>query len=478
MADKPKPHFFFAQTQSATPSPTSSTRHRSHFSHDFALSRQTSRSSHHGHGSTHPRLGSGLIEHGRGAGSAESLKRFRTWSSSDMESQMGGPHGPAPVGPAPYFNTNVSPDACASISQAECLDAVMEIHRILYLGQDGTEERVWDDKVQQVRGLLSNCFEQDCVYDTPLSRVSSRSSLLSHFALLHLCSTLYLPSLTPASLVLHARHVTSALMKRVTGIERVDKNEKPSDLAKTDYGLEEVWLGLPEPERLSKGAEGWWRLWEVRADCREIGEMECYDGYHLAMVDQIISLHLLPSLARRMPESYASTPLLSPSPIATPNSLPAMPSASFPSRLATAMLSELEVILHWELPVTTFVELNEVGKATYIRDKVDLRDAVEAVVPFAKRFGWLTRCVSGMMSSLVGDIVLGSAGTAPLTGDRAEAAVVGAYKTEEADIGGQAFEKEQEAVRGGLDNTLGLENVGSTPSIAHAPDVDPEAAPF
>jgi hypothetical protein len=29
-----------------------------------------------------------------------------------------------------------------------------------------------------------------------------------------------------------------------------------------------------------------WKLWEVRAECLEIGGMECYDGYHLGMIEQ------------------------------------------------------------------------------------------------------------------------------------------------------------------------------------------------
>jgi hypothetical protein len=36
----------------------------------------------------------------------------------------------------------------------------------------------------------------------------------------------------------------------------------------------------------AKPAKGWWQLWEVNADCKEIGGMECYDGIHLAMIEQ------------------------------------------------------------------------------------------------------------------------------------------------------------------------------------------------
>jgi hypothetical protein len=32
--------------------------------------------------------------------------------------------------------------------------------------------------------------------------------------------------------------------------------------------------------------EGWWKLWDVSAECRDIGCMECYEGYHIALIDQ------------------------------------------------------------------------------------------------------------------------------------------------------------------------------------------------
>lgn len=59
-------------------------------------------------------------------------------------------------------------------------------------------------------------------------------------------------------------------------------------------GAEEEWLGLDPAVSVSKAhkhrptehEEGWWKLWDVSADCREIGGMECYDGYHLALIDQ------------------------------------------------------------------------------------------------------------------------------------------------------------------------------------------------
>lgn len=50
---------------------------------------------------------------------------------------------------------------------------------------------------------------------------------------------------------------------------------------------------------------------------------------------------------------------------------------------------------------------NLVGKATRIRDVVDVRDAIETFVPFAKRVGWLTRRLAGIATSTLGAIALG-----------------------------------------------------------------------
>ena len=29
-----------------------------------------------------------------------------------------------------------------------------------------------------------------------------------------------------------------------------------------------------------------WKLWEVGAECKEIGGLECYDGYHVGLIEQ------------------------------------------------------------------------------------------------------------------------------------------------------------------------------------------------
>lgn len=46
------------------------------------------------------------------------------------------------------------------------------------------------------------------------------------------------------------------------------------------------------------------------------------------------------------------------------------------------------------------------GKATRVKDVIDVRDVVETFVPFAKRIGWLTRRVSGLLTSTLGSIAL------------------------------------------------------------------------
>lgn len=70
------------------------------------------------------------------------------------------------------------------------------------------------------------------------------------------------------------------------------------------------------------------------------------------------------------------------------------------------MLREFDFLLHWDLPISTIVEFNEVGKATHVRDVVDVQDVIDTFVPFAKRFSWLSRRVAGLVTSTVGSIAL------------------------------------------------------------------------
>ena len=172
------------------------------------------------------------------------------------------------------------------------------------------------------------------------------------------------------------------------------------------------------------------------------------DGYHLAMIDQYvlswidlineradamhstISLTLFPSLSKRRTTdsllSYSPSFSTLPSLDGEPGSISSQSSPSFLSRLIGALAEEFDYFLHWDLPLSTIVEFNEVGqysfllgncichptdahhlgKATHVRDVVDVRDVIETFVPLAKRVGWITRRLTGMFSSTVGSVVM------------------------------------------------------------------------
>ncbi|ADV25427.1 Hypothetical Protein CGB_M0370C [Cryptococcus gattii WM276] len=482
-----QPRFFFPPISVGSSSPATL-----NLATGSALSRQTSRSSHHGHGQSegsghrrrvsygreqlHSRLGSGIL-FGAARNSTDSLdsdgrefqiqEALKTSITLDKDPQQ-----VIAIQPRLQETPRVtSPNP----TEMDIIDALTDIHHILYFGEEFLDkegsDKGWEQKIEGLRNVLEQYFESDCVYDTPLVRLTSRSSLLSHFALLHLLSTLSLPSLTPSAVIRHARSLTSALMLRLVGVT-------PKDV---DPAFR------PHKDAIGERS-GWWRLWEVRAECSEIGEMESYDGYHLAMIDHIISLHLLPSVTRPLssesttPSSLSlSSPLSTPSPSSAhlPGVLSSLPAPSFARRLVGTLANELDLVLKWELPLTTVVEINEVGKATYIRDIVDLRDAVETFLPFAKRFAWLTRSLAGIMSSVLGDIVIRS--TLPNREERIEATI----DTETVQTGqrtgeyiGKSSSRERSKPRksgqvGERENSLGLENLGSESRMA--PDVDDEA---
>jgi len=51
------------------------------------------------------------------------------------------------------------------------------------------------------------------------------------------------------------------------------------DRMKGKEKMDHEWFGLPgqnQEKTLKHNNDGWWRLWDVSADCREIGGMECY----------------------------------------------------------------------------------------------------------------------------------------------------------------------------------------------------------
>jgi hypothetical protein len=196
------------------------------------------------------------------------------------------------------------------------MDALVEIHRVLYRGREDMDTEVygqeeartlkWDEQGKEVKRVVERWFEGDCrefeiictghsvneekirtdeaEYDHPLAQVSSRDSLLTHFVLLHLVSTLYLPSITPSALVQHARGLTSGLKSRVLGEEGANDLEGFRRVSRPDgKGKEKAhelegknWSSSAASKEGEGNKSGWWKAWDVSADCREIGGMECY----------------------------------------------------------------------------------------------------------------------------------------------------------------------------------------------------------
>ncbi|WVR05492.1 hypothetical protein IAU60_002510 [Kwoniella sp. DSM 27419] len=313
------------------------------------------------------------------------------------------------------------------------MDALVEIHRVLYRGKEDLERehRIlgWREQTGEVKRVVERWFEGDCVYDHPLVRHTSRDSLLLHFALIHFASTLYVPAVTPSGILVHMTKLGESIRNKLFGAE-LERDTEEDQAAKSRYsektitsdsGLEEEWLGLSSTltgrhtvhtaqANSPDNEEGWWKLWDVRADCREIGEMECYDGYHLALIEHVMTLTLLPSLRPPPSPTFSTPPLPGSVPPSIKHHRPtAMPPAgrlSLPRRLMEAMMREFEDTFSWELPITTSVQFNEVGKATHVRDVIDVRDAIETFVPFAKRLGRLTRHITGMVTSALGGLIL------------------------------------------------------------------------
>lgn len=186
----------------------------------------------------------------------------------------------------------------------EMMDALVDIHRVLYRGredrgQEGQGGSSWEEQGKEVQRVVERWFEGDCrkfhsmiyildeadyiVYDHPLVALTSRESILSHFILLHLISSIHLPTLTPNGLVEHARSITSSLKDSILGNNDFGSAELAHERPKSVKGKERAWseelgIGLdvsPHEERVGRQGR-WWKAWEVSADCREIGGMECY----------------------------------------------------------------------------------------------------------------------------------------------------------------------------------------------------------
>lgn len=119
------------------------------------------------------------------------------------------------------------------------------------------------------------------VYDHPLVRLSSRQSVLTHFTLLQLLATAYVPSFTPSSILHHARGVTSYARRALLGSDSEDlsTDHQTRGMDVCPAGEIDEWLQSSGPDlttRRSADPNGWWKLWDVSAECRDIGCMECY----------------------------------------------------------------------------------------------------------------------------------------------------------------------------------------------------------
>jgi len=134
-----------------------------------------------------------------------------------------------------------------------------------------------------------------------------------------------------------------------------------------------------------------------------------------SLILSVISLSLFPSLISDVerPQSQLSSMLS----LASARSDETAAPPSFSRRLAAVLADEFHYLLQWDLPISTVVHFNETGesnmltrltagKATHIRDVVDIRDVAETFVPFAKRLGWITRRLTGLVSSTMGSIAL------------------------------------------------------------------------
>ncbi|KAK4689104.1 coatomer subunit zeta, partial [Tremellales sp. Uapishka_1] len=338
--------------------------------------------------------------------SPESTTVPLTTSLSMTTSDSALPNYQAPRTPTQNLSTgsSLASDRSRDIDvRLEQMDALVEIHRVLYRGEEetgGSKDVKLAEQGKEVKRVLERWFEGDCVYDHPLVRISSRQSLMSHFVLLQLLSTVYLPSFTPSSLIYYSRYAFARVRNRLLGIEDpVDVEAAKGKIAlSTWYGLDERKEGEGDERKLGK----WWKLWEVSAECKEMGGMECYDGQHLAMIEQIITLYLFPAFTK---SSAALADPVSAS-VASFASLDVSTSSSLLGSLVACLAREFDGLLRWDLRLSTFVEFNEVGKATRIRDTIDVKDLIETVVPFARRFNWVTSRVNGLITSTLGKVAM------------------------------------------------------------------------
>jgi hypothetical protein len=283
------------------------------------------------------------------------------------------------------------------------------------------------------------------VYESPLITLHSRQLFLDATALATDLAKGSLPSLWPRAVVTHVKSAFRwGLGKVFTLSESARVVEKDPEFGNIDV-VDEVAQKLAFADQVKLAVvpmvdyqarkDAWWAAWEVGSECSEIGGFETYDGYHLGVIDQYVPFHaiipsltsystmtldLLPSILPSSPETETRMPASST--VTSPNSsishahslLPPLftalqtkthrpaPQTSLPVAAVQTLLSS---VLRYRLRIRTFVEFNEAGKVSYIRDVVDLRDAWEAVVPFGRAIGWVGRRVGGVMLAGVGGVL-------------------------------------------------------------------------
>jgi hypothetical protein len=161
-----------------------------------------------------------------------------------------------------------------------------------------------------------------------------------------------------------------------------------------------------------------------------------------------------------------------------------LPPAAPPSLPYAALSTFLASVLRYRLRVRTFIEFNEAGKVSYIRDVVDLRDAWEAVVPFGRTTSWVARRLGGVLLSTVGVIASSvSQPTSVVDKGKGKARKKGLYASHLA-LQDQLSRRDGGGESSRSFNALGLQEawvprVSAVPPPREAlvaPDVDQEAA--
>ncbi|EIW66354.1 hypothetical protein TREMEDRAFT_65632 [Tremella mesenterica DSM 1558] len=361
---------------------------------------------------------------------------------------------PSPLKPSPFemdvkefpfvYPSDSVSDGYMPGKRENLLDTLLEIHRVLYGGEQ--IKACMAERREGVKQLVERFFEGDVVYDHPLVKLTSRNAVVTHFTLCNLASTLYLPSVTPTGMKQHTKAVITIFGQQVTVVgssvasrawyvvslilpkprtisfdpekaaltalskEKGKGKGKGKETEKEKMKEKEVEEGKGQMEKETKrwypdgGNEAWWRLYDISSEFKDLGALETFEGHHSALIQHVVTLRLLPALLKPIP----AHPLpLQRDTINDHGSLGMFTEkVSYTHRIAAAVAQECEGLLRWQLPMSTLVEFNEMGRAVRLRDNVDIRDLVEAVVPLAKTFSTLSRRLTGLLTGTIGNCVL------------------------------------------------------------------------